>query len=374
MRPRHDAGHRAVAMRVATVGDFAANGLREIVVEALYDDDAREAALRRRRHASRTPSDDGRSFEFDFVDTRPGPATATTITTTATRTGSTRDVAESAADVATSPELVVPGGRDAAARQPGMQTIDGVTVFPDHADPSSSGTCRRPSLARRGARERRRSFTFIKYKPAAAAAASRAAASSMFERRARADRGRRARDHGRKLTRAALGSPRCRSTRAPSSASRSTSRAPGGTVAPAGERRHRLHAVEQILGASVPSLHGDNNAVFSLALEPGGRDDPRAGVRAGHAPVGVIYDLKFTALRPALDVEITADFERIYKPVRRRRSTPRSTSVAGRASTRASRSSSRTGRSRSRSSTSRATPTTRPSRRSGRSSSSRRTS
>ena len=33
---------------------------------------------------------------------------------------------------------------------------------------------------------------------------------------------------------------------------------------------------------------------------------------AGTTPVGVIYNLKFTGMRPALDVEITADYKAIY--------------------------------------------------------------
>ena len=41
-------------------------------------------------------------------------------------------------------------------------------------------------------------------------------------------------------------------------------------------------AVESILGATKPSLGGNNNAVFSLTLEPGGRDHSRSGISPGH--------------------------------------------------------------------------------------------
>src|SRR5262249_52254681 len=33
----------------------------------------------------------------------------------------------------------------------------------------------------------------------------------------------------------------------------------------------------------------------------------------GTGPIGVIYAFKYTAMRPALDVRITADFERVYQ-------------------------------------------------------------
>ena len=52
--------------------------------------------------------------------------------------------------------------------------------------------------------------------------------------------------------------------------------------------------------------------MFSLTLSQEGAIILDQAFREGAMPVGVIYDLKYTALRPALDVEITANFKRIY--------------------------------------------------------------
>ena len=60
-------GHRAVQMRVAPMGDFTASGLREIVVEAAYDDEL--AKLHFADVARFTTPAERRSFEFDYVDT-----------------------------------------------------------------------------------------------------------------------------------------------------------------------------------------------------------------------------------------------------------------------------------------------------------------
>ena len=73
-----------------------------------------------------------------------------------------------------------------------------------------------------------------------------------------------------------------------------------------------FEAVETILGAVSPELFGDNNALFSLTLTEAGASIMKAAFEGGMAPVGVIYDLKFTGVRPALDVKITADLKRVY--------------------------------------------------------------
>jgi hypothetical protein len=73
-----------------------------------------------------------------------------------------------------------------------------------------------------------------------------------------------------------------------------------------------FEAVEKISGATSPELFGDNNALFSLTLTEEGASIMKAAFEDGMAPVGVIYDLKFTGVRPALDVKITADLKRCY--------------------------------------------------------------
>src|SRR5215470_11018611 len=73
-----------------------------------------------------------------------------------------------------------------------------------------------------------------------------------------------------------------------------------------------FEAVEKILGAVSPNLFGNNEAAFSLTLSEEGASILEAAFEDGMAPVGVIYSLKFTGVRPALDVKITADLKRAY--------------------------------------------------------------
>ena len=85
----------------------------------------------------------------------------------------------------------------------------------------------------------------------------------------------------------------------------------GGTSAapaPAGT----FEAVEHILGAVSPELFGDNDALFALTLSEAGATILEQAFEDGMAPVGGIYTLKFTGVRPALDVKITADLKRVY--------------------------------------------------------------
>jgi hypothetical protein len=85
----------------------------------------------------------------------------------------------------------------------------------------------------------------------------------------------------------------------------------GGTVSPAADGT--FTAVEKINGATTPSLAGDNNAIFSLKLSKAGATIMRETLEQGGQPVGVIYALLYTGLRPALEVKITADMDRVYQ-------------------------------------------------------------
>ncbi len=71
--------------------------------------------------------------------------------------------------------------------------------------------------------------------------------------------------------------------------------------------------VEEILGTSTPSLFGDNSAIFSLTLSQEGATLLETAMHKGASPVGVIYRLNFTAVRPNLHVRIHADWEQIYR-------------------------------------------------------------
>ena len=73
-----------------------------------------------------------------------------------------------------------------------------------------------------------------------------------------------------------------------------------------------FQAVESILGAVTPDLFGENDAVFGLTLSQDGASILKAAFENGAAPVGCIYNFKFTGVRPALNVKITADLKRVY--------------------------------------------------------------
>jgi hypothetical protein len=85
----------------------------------------------------------------------------------------------------------------------------------------------------------------------------------------------------------------------------------GGTTAAAAPPG-TFQAVQEILGAVTPELFGDNNALFGVKLSEEGATILEQAFENGMAPVGGIYNLKFTGVLPALSVKITADMKRIY--------------------------------------------------------------
>ena len=73
------------------------------------------------------------------------------------------------------------------------------------------------------------------------------------------------------------------------------------------------NAVENILGAINPELFGNNDALFALTLSEEGATILQQAFADGMTPVGAIYNLKFTGVLPALDVKITCDLKRAYQ-------------------------------------------------------------
>src|SRR5438034_6589440 len=71
--------------------------------------------------------------------------------------------------------------------------------------------------------------------------------------------------------------------------------------------------VEAILGASTPNLLGDLRAIFSLSLTEDGVTFMDGLYEDGAAPVGVVYDLTYYGLRPAVQARVTADVKTIYE-------------------------------------------------------------
>jgi len=70
---------------------------------------------------------------------------------------------------------------------------------------------------------------------------------------------------------------------------------------------------EEVLGATVPTLLGDNRAVFSIVLTQEGATLIEAALASGISPVGVIYELNTLAMRPAFHVKAVAEYSRIYE-------------------------------------------------------------
>ncbi len=70
--------------------------------------------------------------------------------------------------------------------------------------------------------------------------------------------------------------------------------------------------VEAVLGSSKPSLLGDLRTIFSLNLSQEGVVFLEGLYKDGAAPVGVVYELNFYGLRPAVQARITANLQRVY--------------------------------------------------------------
>lgn len=192
--------------------------------------------------------------------------------------------------------------------------VDGVTVFQDHADLAQFWY-----LANRVAIDKRPdatpAFSLILYRPAVAAAGVKGGGFLSFQSVVVLPPETRQRILGRIGALAPAGQ---QARLAPAPIERGTVRClalnlegGGGTSAtppPPGA----FNAVTKILGATKPSLSGEETAAFSLVLDQEGAIILKKAFEQGATPVGVIYELEYSALTPSLHVEITADFERIY--------------------------------------------------------------
>ncbi len=191
-------------------------------------------------------------------------------------------------------------------------TVDGVTVFPDHADPNQFWYLPGPiALAhRKGGQD---DFTFIKFKPAAVQGGAKGGGFVMFTTCLKLDSATEARIKSR-LSGVAAGNPNLSLVPFDTGTVKCIAlnlQGSGGTTASAA-RAGGFNAVEEILGATTPSLQGDEEAAFSLTLSQEGATILEQAYKQGTGPIGVVYDLKFTGMRPSLDVKITADYKQIY--------------------------------------------------------------
>ncbi|MGH8082830.1 MAG: hypothetical protein ACREP7_19790, partial [Lysobacter sp.] len=194
-------------------------------------------------------------------------------------------------------------------------TIDGITVFRDHADKSQFWYLPGPvALATRDS-DKRKEFSFLKYRVADASAADKGGGFVMFVTTLQLPSSMESKIIGRlnaepgvqlpvRLTCATFeeGSVQCVALNAQGGGGTHAEPAQPGT----------FNAVEHILGATVPSMDAANRAAFSLSLSSEGATILEAALSDGMTPIGVIYNFKYLAMRPALKVTITADFERIY--------------------------------------------------------------
>ena len=191
------------------------------------------------------------------------------------------------------------------------QTIEGITVYADHADPRQFWYLPGPvALARRNGVAQ---FTLIRYRPAVASAGVKGGGFLVMEVEMRLAPGVEQKILA-ACARLSDGPPRLSAVPFDEGTVQvvALSIQGGGGTNAAAPPPGAFVAVESVLGASKPSLGNTNNAVFSLTLSQEGSIILDQAFKAGTAPVGVIYDLKYTALTPALDVKVTANYKRIY--------------------------------------------------------------
>ena len=72
--------------------------------------------------------------------------------------------------------------------------------------------------------------------------------------------------------------------------------------------------------SGVPSLYGENRAIFSAELTQQATTMLYAAFD-GFIPAGVVYDLTFDAMQPAFHIHITANWKQVFDYVRERHST-----------------------------------------------------
>jgi hypothetical protein len=193
-------------------------------------------------------------------------------------------------------------------------TIDGISVFADHADPDQFWYLPGPVSLVRRMPDRRAAFTFIKYKPAVVAK-GHGGGFLMFEVGLQLDPALERRILSR-LASIAKGTPRLTVVPFDEGTVRCIAfdiEGGGGTAATPPATPGAFRVTERILGSTAPSLAGANTASFSLTLTQEGATIVEKAFKEATTPVGVVYELKYSAMRPALNVKITADMKRVYE-------------------------------------------------------------
>ncbi|MER3435375.1 MAG: hypothetical protein C4288_18710 [Leptolyngbya sp. ERB_1_1] len=65
--------------------------------------------------------------------------------------------------------------------------------------------------------------------------------------------------------------------------------------------------------AAKPSLYGNNQAAFSVALDQYGVTVMEKALQGEMSPIGIVYSLDYLALRPAYSVKLNVDWDRVQK-------------------------------------------------------------
>lgn len=191
-------------------------------------------------------------------------------------------------------------------------TIDGVTVFSDHANPDLFWYLppTAPQIGTRGPDDLP-NFALNTFRPAAADDATRGGGFLTIETVLPLERQTRQRIMAR-LNTLAEGRPSLSPVPMDTGTVRIVAVDLEGSGGTTNTNAGDLKFVERIFGATKPSMAGDQNAVFNLQLTQEGAVFLKKVFEAGSSNVGVVYDFEYTGLRPALDVEITTNFKRVY--------------------------------------------------------------
>ncbi len=86
--------------------------------------------------------------------------------------------------------------------------------------------------------------------------------------------------------------------------------------APTGDADTHSKFVRGILGTATPSLLQDQRAIFSLSLTPDGVALLEDAYQSELSPIGVMYELEFSGLRPAIAIKATVDKKRVYEQLK----------------------------------------------------------
>jgi hypothetical protein len=72
------------------------------------------------------------------------------------------------------------------------------------------------------------------------------------------------------------------------------------------------HFVKAVIGTTTPSLLDDQRAIFSISLDTDAATLIETAYENDMSPIGVIYHLEFSGLRPAISVQAEVDYKRVY--------------------------------------------------------------